>query len=163
MIFLTVGTQFPFDRLVKCIDEFIGRNGFEDEVFAQIGHSSYRPRNFEYVESLEKGKFDRLIQNASHIIGHAGIGTIITALDNNKPLLVMPRLKKQGEVVNDHQAAIAKKFEELGQVLAAYSAKELPEKIKLLSSFVPKVRESQAHIVAQRITRFLNKLSISGG
>ena len=68
MIFLTVGTQFPFDRLVKAIDELISQNGFKQKVFAQIGDSSYQPRNFEYVKSLEKSEFDRSVQKASSIV-----------------------------------------------------------------------------------------------
>ena len=49
MIFLTVGTQFPFDRLVQCTDEFISRNGFEEEIFAQVAETSYKPRNFDSI------------------------------------------------------------------------------------------------------------------
>jgi beta-1,4-N-acetylglucosaminyltransferase len=159
MIFLTVGTQFPFDRLVKSIDEFINQNGFEDEIFAQIGKSTYRPRNFEYVEFLNKKNFDGYVNNASGLISHAGIGIIMQSLDNSKPLLVMPRLRKLGEVVNDHQLAIAKKFEESGHILAAYSEKELPMKIKQLNTFRLKKRETQAHLVIKRISRFLNEFT----
>jgi len=162
MIFLTVGTQFPFDRLVKSVDEEISQNGFEEEIFAQISDSSYQPCNFEYVKSLEKSEFDYWTLKASAIIGHAGVGTITMALDRNKPLLVMPRLKKYGEVVNDHQVAIARKFEELGLVLVAYSMEQLPEKIKQLRTFMPKTRGNQTQLVSQRISKFLNKLSVSG-
>ncbi|MBA7651210.1 hypothetical protein ES703_59027 [subsurface metagenome] len=158
MIFLTVGTQFPFDRLVKCVDDAVSQNGFKEEIFAQIGESSYRPRNFEGVSSLEKRLFDKRIREASGIISHAGIGTIMMALDNRKPLLVMPRLRKYGEVVNDHQVAIARKFEELGHILVAYDTKDLLQKMKQLRTFVPRKRKAQPHAVAERIARFLNEL-----
>lgn len=158
MIFLTVGTQFPFDRLVKSVDRLLSQNGFEEEIFAQIGDGSYRPHNFEAVSSLEKHVFDKHIREASGIISHAGMGTITMALENNKPLLVMPRLKRYGEVVNDHQVAIAKRFELLGHVLVAYEAKELPKKIKQLRTFVPCKREAQRQVVTERITRFLKEL-----
>ena len=117
MIFLTVGTQFPFDRLVKAVDKAAGANGFEEHIVAQIGESSYCPENFEAAPALEKAVFDQHISKADCIISHAGMGTITMALDHRKPLLVMPRLKKYGEVVNDHQRAIAKKFEQLGYLL----------------------------------------------
>lgn len=159
MIFLTVGTQFPFDRLVKCVDDAVSQDGFKEEIFAQIGKSSYRPRNFEGVSSLEKRLFDKRIREASGIISHAGMGTIMMALDNRKPLLVMPRLSKYGEVVNDHQVAIARKFEELGHILVAYEAEELPEKIEQFKTFVPQKREAQPQAVAERIERFLNNLA----
>jgi len=161
MIFLTVGTQFPFDRLVKAVDELVGRNGFDEEIYAQIGDSSYQPRNFKAIPLLEKKVFDKRISEASCIVSHAGMGIMTMALDNEKPLLVMPRLRRYREVVNDHQVAIAKKFEQLGYVLAAYSVEELPEKIQQLSTFTPKKRVSQVQLVAGRITEFLNGVSIS--
>ncbi len=160
MIFLTVGTQFPFDRLVKSVDEVISQNGFEDEIFAQIGDSLYRPHNFEAVSSLEKHLFDKRMRQASSIISHAGMGTITMALEINKPLLVMPRLKRYGEVVNDHQVAIARRFELLGHILAAYETEELPRKIEQLKTFVPRRRKAQPQAVTERVAHFLNELSM---
>jgi UDP-N-acetylglucosamine transferase subunit ALG13 len=158
MILLTVGTQFPFDRLVKAIDEAAGQNLFEEEIWAQVGQSSYQPRNFKSVKFLEKHLFEQWAQKASKVISHAGMGTITMAMENEKPLLVMPRLKKHGEVVNDHQVAIAKKFEELGHILAAYEPSDLQEKIVALKNFVPRRRKPQADVVTKRILKFLNDL-----
>jgi len=161
MIFLTVGTQFPFDRLVKAVDEAVGRAKFEEEIFAQVGITSYHPRNFEAVPLLEKTLFDEHFREADSIISHAGMGTITMALENRKPLLVMPRLRKYGEVVNDHQFAVAGKFEQLGYLLVAYEAEELPAKIEKLKSFVPQDRRPQTKVVAKRISTFLHELSES--
>lgn len=158
MIFLTVGTQFPFDRLVKAVDDIFEQDLIDEELFAQIGESKYKPWNFEYMDFLDTHLFDDWMQKASGIIGHAGMGTITMALDRKKPLLVMPRLKKYGEVVNDHQIAIARKFEQLGHVLVAYEKEELPEKIKQLKTFVPRERQAQHKVVAERIGRFLKEL-----
>jgi UDP-N-acetylglucosamine transferase subunit ALG13 len=159
---LTVGISFPFDRLVKAIDEANDNFPINERIFAQIGNSSYQPRSFEYVHYLKKSEFDNWTRKATHIIGHAGMGTILMALDNHKPLLVMPRLRKYSEVVNDHQVAIARKFEELGHILAAYKTDDLPEKIENLKSFVPRPRKSQAESVAERISRFLTQLNTIG-
>ena len=134
----------------------------DEEIFAQIGESSYKPHNFESVISLDKKVFDERLKKASGIISHAGIGTITMALDNKKPLFVMPRSKKYGEVVNEHQAAIARKFEELGHILVAYKTEELPLKIEELKNFVPRKREAQPQAVAKRIARFLNDLANNG-
>jgi len=161
MIFLTVGTQFPFDRLVKAVDKAAGTNGFNEKIVAQIGESSYCPGNFNSVAAFEKVVFDQHFSKADSIISHAGMGTITMALDQRKPLLVMPRLKKYGEVVNDHQLAIAKKFEQLGYLLVAYSDEEVPVKMKQLKSFVPQERLPCADVVAERISIFLNELSRS--
>jgi UDP-N-acetylglucosamine transferase subunit ALG13 len=162
MIFLTVGTQFPFDRLVRAVDEAFDNGLVGEEVFAQTGETSYKPRNFEAVARLEKGLFDNYVRQASGIISHAGIGTITMALDNHKPLLVMPRLKKYGEVVNDHQVAIAKRFEQSGYVLVAYESEELPKKIEQLKTFVPCKRKATPEAVAKRIALFLRSLVTNG-
>ncbi|MBN2593266.1 MAG: hypothetical protein JXA81_07145 [Sedimentisphaerales bacterium] len=162
MIFLTVGTQFPFDRLVKAVDRAAGTNGFDENIVAQIGESSYCPQNFEAATALEKAVFDRYFNEADSVISHAGMGTITMALDQRKPLLVMPRLKKYGEVVNDHQLAIAKKFEQLGYLLVAYNAEDVPDKMKQLKSFVPEMRQPCPDVVAARIATFLNDLSRLG-
>ena len=158
MIFLTVGTQFPFDRLVKSVDEAISRDSFGEEIFAQIGESSYQPRNFEAVPFLEKGLFDRHMREASGIISHGGIGTIAMAMEHNKPLLAMPRLKRYREVVHDHQVAIVRRFELSGYILVAYEAAELPAKIKQLNNFVPRQRKAEPQAVAERIATFLNEI-----
>jgi len=159
MIFLTVGTYpLPFERLVKATDTMITKGFIEEEVFAQIGVCNYKPQNMEYVEMLQKEVFDDYFEKASAVISHAGIGTITMALDNNKPLLVMPRLKKHGEVVNNHQVANAKRFEEFGHILVAYDIEDLPNGIRKLKNFIPQKRKANPEAVADRIRRFLNSL-----
>jgi len=161
MIFLTVGTQFPFDRLVRAVDEAAGENGFNEKIIAQIGDDSYCPKNFEAVSALDKAAFDKHFCQADSIISHAGMGTIMMALEQKKPLLVMPRLRKYGEVVNNHQFAIAEKFEQLGYLLVAHRAEDVPVKIEMLSSFVPRERRPKANVVAGRISAFLSEMSES--
>jgi UDP-N-acetylglucosamine transferase subunit ALG13 len=157
MIFLTVGTSFPFDRLVQAMDEHVSQGRIDPDIFAQVGKGGYRPRNFESVETLDKGRFDEYFEKAEAVIAHAGMGTITMALERHKPILVMPRLKKYRELVNDHQLATAKHFEQLGHVIAAYDINELPEKLNLLKSFQPAPRGSQVDKVAERIGTFLHQ------
>ena len=157
MIFLAVGTQFPFDRLVKALDECLDTGVIDDEIFGQIGETSYRPRNFRSTSFLEKKEFDRTLMKASRVIGHAGIGVIRTAMENDKPLLVMPRLKKYHEVVHDHQVEIARKFEKLGHILVAYSEEDLSLKARELQNFIPSKREVQIDSVVKRISDFLKQ------
>jgi beta-1,4-N-acetylglucosaminyltransferase len=157
MIFLTVGTQFPFDRLVKAVDDLCARGLIREQVVAQIGDSKYCPRHFEAKTSLDKSAFDRTVEQASALIGHAGMGTITMALEHSKPLLVMPRRKKYGEVVNDHQVVLAIKFEALGHILLARDETELADKIQGLTRFVPRPRTVDPDAVARRIGVFLNE------
>jgi beta-1,4-N-acetylglucosaminyltransferase len=159
VIFLTVGTQFPFDRLVRAVDEALGGSAVEDDVFAQVGRGGYRPRHMEWVETLERGDFGKRVASAKTLIGHAGVGTILAALAAGKPLLVMPRLRRYGEIVNDHQVATARKFAELGHVLLAYDESEIPAKLAALGSFVPVPRHADPARVIVRLKAFLDKVA----
>lgn len=125
MIFVTVGTQLPFDRLITAVDEWAGaRRG--REVFAQIGPSRLRPRHIEFAKFISPEECRQRMQDARAIVAHAGMGTILTALELGKPLVVMPRRAALGEHRNDHQLATAHRFAELGRLKVAFDAHELP-------------------------------------
>lgn len=124
MIFVTVGAQMPFDRLIARVDEWAGARARTD-VFAQIGPSEYRARHIETTPFLAPADFRSRVESCSAIVSHAGMGTIITALQYAKPLLVLPRLGDLGETRNDHQTSTARRFAESGRVLAAFDDDEL--------------------------------------
>jgi UDP-N-acetylglucosamine transferase subunit ALG13 len=158
MIFLTVGTLFPFDRLVNAVDEAVANGLITEDVFAQIGKGAKRPENIESVETLDKVTFDEVISESSCMISHAGMGSIQAALSKDKPLLVMPRLHKYSEHINDHQVATAEKFEELGHLLAVYHLENIPQRLEDIKSFVPTQRHTQVDKVVERISDFLESL-----
>lgn len=159
MIFVTVGTSFPFDRLVRAVDEAVEQGAITEEVFAQVGVGGCRPRSFASVETMNKVEFDEYFSRSSAIISHAGMGTISMACERGKPILVMPRLKIHKELVNDHQTIAARRFEQMGHVLAAYDAKQLVDKCAQLSRFTPTPRAAEPQAVAERIAFFLKTLS----
>ena len=76
MIFVTVGTQLPFDRLVKAVDAWAGGNR-ETAAFAQIGSSAYKPAHMEWAAYLPADAFRRKLEAASLIVSHAGIGNLL--------------------------------------------------------------------------------------
>jgi len=108
MIFLTVGTQLPFDRLVSAIDAWSGKNGIE--VVAQIGNSSLHPKHLRWSRFMSTQEFRECFSAADAIVAHAGMGTILTGLDLGKPVVVVPRLAAHGEHRNDHQLATVKQL-----------------------------------------------------
>jgi UDP-N-acetylglucosamine transferase subunit ALG13 len=124
VIFATVGTQLPFDRLIGALDDWAGMAPGR-EVFAQIGPSRLRPRHIEYAEFVPPAECANRMRASSAIVAHAGMGTILTALELGRPLLVMPRRAALGEHRNDHQLATARRFVELGRVKVAFDESEL--------------------------------------
>jgi UDP-N-acetylglucosamine transferase subunit ALG13 len=107
---------------------------------------------------LDKAAFDVNFRKSSHVISHAGIGTITMALESCKPMLAMPRLKKYGEVVNDHQVDFAKRLAQLGHILIANDVDELLRIIPKLMDFIPCKRKSDQGAVTANIADFLGRL-----
>ena len=123
-IFVTVGAQIPFDRLVRTVDAWAGGRA-DVECFAQIGEGGVVPRNMPWTELLPPGRFREELQRADLVVAHAGMGTIISALQYSKPLLVMPRRAVLRETRNDHQVATADRFAELQGISVARDEAEL--------------------------------------
>ncbi|MFR9629245.1 MAG: glycosyltransferase [Rikenellaceae bacterium] len=125
MIFVTTGTQAPFDRFLKMVDELAG--DFDEEVVAQAITSDYEPQNLKMVGFIPPDEFNRIFAEARIVIAHAGMGTIISALTGNKPIIVVPRLAYLGEHRNEHQMVTAMRMNELGYVHVVYDKKQLRE------------------------------------
>jgi UDP-N-acetylglucosamine transferase subunit ALG13 len=123
----------PFDRLIKGVDEWAGRRGVSD-VFAQIGPTDFRPRHVQWAKFLEVGEFNARMNQARVVVAHAGMGSILTALEMGKPILVMPRRGSLRETRNDHQVATAKRFVELGRVAVAFDEEELSVRLDELEA-----------------------------
>lgn len=128
MIFVTVGTQLPFDRLVKTVEKWALESQTHD-VFAQTGASNYQPSAISSSRFLGVDEFDERVAAAELLISHAGMGSIITAMEMSKPIVVMPRLAKFGEHRNDHQLATVSKFSKLSNVFVAESEAHLAKTI----------------------------------
>ncbi len=124
MIFATVGGQTPFDRLIKAVDDWAESRG-RDDVFAQIGKSELRPRRVGWTAFLDPPAFRRRVAEARLIVAHAGMGSILTALELGKPLLVLPRLAALHETRNEHQSATVQRFAGRGMFVAAADEREL--------------------------------------
>lgn len=129
MIFVTIGTQIPFDRFIKIIDEIA--ETIDEEFYVQALTGNYKPRNFKIVDFINPDEFNRVVQEARLIISHAGIGSILSAMDFNKPIIIFPRLAKLKEHRNDHQIATAKAMKERNYAYVAYNQQELIDFLKM--------------------------------
>lgn len=128
MIFVTIGTQEPFDRLIETMDRISLKVGIE--VVAQVStRSKLKVENMKTLDFIAPADFDKLFNEAQLIVAHAGMGTIISALVNKKPLIVLAREKKLMEHRSDHQIATAKYLEELGYLNVAKDIEDLEMKI----------------------------------
>lgn len=159
MILLSVGTQFPFDRLVKAVDEWAACVGRKD-ILAQIGPSSYRPRMMECFGLVSPDEFRDMQERAELIIAHAGMGSILTAMEMNKPIIVFPRDHTLGEHRNAHQLATADRFEFTPGVFVVRDTASLSERLNNLDKlFAAKDRpRAELYRLADNLRTFVNQV-----
>ncbi|MBI2085056.1 MAG: beta-1,4-galactosyltransferase [Candidatus Aenigmarchaeota archaeon] len=158
MIFVTVGThKDPFDRLIKKMDQLIEDGSLKENVVMQIGNATYEPKNCEYYRFVGADKFEELYKNADTIICHAGAGSIINALKNNKHLVVVPRLKKFHEHTDDHQLDLAEAMENAGKAICVRDINDMDASIKkaAASSGVP-----QSNTLEKKISEYLETVAV---
>lgn len=120
VIFVAVGTRnYQFDRLFKKLDELYENGTLSEEMFAQIGVSTYRPRYYRYKDYISPEEFAQKVQEADIVVSHGASGSIMRALNAGKKVIAVTRLEKYNEHINDHQIQNNEAFSSNGYVLMA--------------------------------------------
>lgn len=159
MIFVALGTQkFQFNRLLQMIDQLLADGKIAEPVFAQIGNSDYEPRNFQYASFLDKNELEKKIRECDVLITHSGVATIIAGLKNDKKVIVVPRLAKYGEHVDDHQVQIAESFSKQNYVIMCTENDKLEELIVKAKHHEFAKYTSQRRQMVKTIEDFLGKI-----
>jgi len=158
MFFITVGSQkFQFNRLLKKIDELIDKSIIKDNVYAQIGVSDYKPQKYEYVDFMTQDEFNKKLDEANLIITHAGTGVIINAVKREKKVIAIPRLKKYGEHVDDHQIQLIQQFDELNFIEPCYELDEIENKIEKIKNKKYNKYVSNTQNIIDSIIKFIEQ------
>lgn len=122
MIFVTVGTQLPFDRLIDAMDNL--STELDEHVIAQTLRDHRWPR-LKTVPRLSEDAFVTTCRKARCIVGHAGIGTYLAACEHKKPVILMPRRRALGEHRSDHQMDTAEVLTHRDGVQVVHSTEDL--------------------------------------
>lgn len=137
MILVTVGTHTDgFCRVVEAMDRIAVQ--IDEEVVMQIGTTPYRPHTARWFTFTTQKEMEALCEQARVIVSHAGAGSILTALRHKKPLIVIPRLQKYGEHIDDHQLELAEALSQANMLLVANETAEIPEMLDVGASFTPR-------------------------
>ena len=147
MIFVTVGTQDKeFRRLLEEVERLIKCGKINEPVVAQIGNTKFSTdlenSKMHLIEFTTPREVDALIENASFIITHGGVATIIEGLNRGKRIIAVPRLKRYKEHVNDHQLQIIENFDKSGFIIGLRGVEELEDALERVDGFVAKRYES---------------------
>lgn len=139
MILVLLGTQNnSFHRLLEEIQKNIDNGSIKEEVVVQKGYTKFESKNMTMYTQLPVDELKQLIDKANLIITHGGVGSIINAIEENKKVIAVPRLKKYKEHVNDHQLDIIKSFDDAGYIIGLDSVEKLGDALKNVKDFEPK-------------------------
>jgi UDP-N-acetylglucosamine transferase subunit ALG13 len=127
VIFVTVGSQMPFDRLIVAMDEWAAARPGLVTVLAQNGASAYRPRAMEFRQSLTPAEYSEAVRACKLMVAHAGMGSVLTAMEIGRPLVLLPRRGALRETRDDHQVETAKWLQHRDNVFVAMHENDLPE------------------------------------
>ena len=156
-ILVIVGThEQQFDRLVKASDALAKNH----DVFIQSGYSDYQPQIAEFEKMVSFKKIETLTKWADIIITHGGPGSILDALKIKKVPIVIPREKKYGEHVNDHQVQFAEYLKARQKIISTNNIEELEKMIDNYEKLTKDILvDSQFN--TKEFTKKLEELTIS--
>lgn len=158
MILVTLGTQDKeFIRILDKIDELIDKKIIKEEVIVQAGYTKYESKNMKVFDYVSKEELEEYIEQASFIITHAGVGTILDCLKRNKKVIAIPRLSKYNEHTNDHQVQIVEEFSKEKFILSIYEVDELENAIKSLKEFKPAKYKTNNKNMVKLIDDYIEK------
>lgn len=157
MILVLLGTQHnSFERLLKEIEKCIEKNIISDEVVVQAGFTKFKSNKMKMLDMVSMQELQELVNKADLVITHGGVGSITTSLKNNRKTIAVPRLKKYGEHVNNHQLQIVEAFEEKGYLKKVIEVEELPEAICNIKDFIPNKFESNTNNIIKIIEKYID-------
>ena len=116
MILVTVGTHDQqFNRLVEGADRVA--SGLDERVIIQRGCSNYVPSFAEHFRWTSSQQMESLTEQSRLVISQASAGAVILAIRMEKPLILVPRLKRHRENHNDHQLQLAQALDDINRVV----------------------------------------------
>ncbi len=145
MIYVTLGTQNnDFSRCLKAVEELMEVMNIEEDVIAQTGYTSYRPKKIKCVDFISEKQYQEYISEARVVISHAGSGALFSSIAHGKKIIAMARLAKYGEMLNDHQLELVKKLTSDGYILDG--TEDLIGAWKKIDDFVPRKNDFYCEI-----------------
>lgn len=153
-ILVLLGTQKnPFVRPLNQLEKL----ELKDDIIVQAGHTKFDSEKMKILPIISQQEYDKLNKEAEIVITHAGVGSIIQALKLGKPTIVIPRRKKYGEHLNNHQQQIANYYADKGYVIKIEEMSELGPAIERARDFkFPKISFDNNRI-RKLITEFIDE------
>lgn len=161
MILVLLGTQNnDFRRLLDEIEKNIEIGNIQEEVIVQAGYTKYKSDKMRIFNMISREELEKLVNKSNFVITHAGVGSIEMSLEKNKKVIAVPRLKKYGEHVNDHQKDIEQEFDKKGWIIGVDDVKNLDLALQKVQKFIPNKYEKlgNSQQMVNIIKTFIDKI-----
>ncbi len=158
MILVLLGTQNnQFKRLLEEIEKAIDNGIINERVVVQAGFTKFKTDKMHIFDMKPKEVIDNLVDEASLIITHGGVGSIILGLKKGKKVIAVPRLHEFGEHVNNHQRQIIDIFSKKGYIIGLQNVEDLSEALEDINDFTPNKYQSDNKKMLDIIDKFIEK------
>jgi UDP-N-acetylglucosamine transferase subunit ALG13 len=133
-VMVIVGTDHhPFDRLITWVNGWLDRHPDRvGEFFVQWGAAAVRPV-CAGAQFLTSDQLSSVLEGAGAVVCHGGGGSISDAWARGIVPIVVPRRRRLGEHVDDHQIHFSAKLAELGYIRVAQTPAEFTSLLDGLS------------------------------
>ena len=160
MILVTTGSSgAPFERLLTVVAGYDG----DEELVVQHGPSTIRPAGARCIDFLPFGQLSALVEQARVVVAHAGVGSILLCVAHGVRPIVVPRLARFGEVVDDHQLFLARKLDAAGAVTSVEDPSDLWPVVRSLSDWTSSSQGSGRSPLADDLKSYLDSVLSAAG
>jgi UDP-N-acetylglucosamine transferase subunit ALG13 len=123
MIFCSVGTQAPFERILGYLSEWSQKNPHVP-IIAQVGSDEKKRGSITAFKTIAEPFFSKHFNESKVVVSHAGMGNIIRSLELGKPIVIVPRDAERGEHINNHQYDTVENFSDFPSVFIAHDQED---------------------------------------
>lgn len=112
---VSLGSElWPFPRAIERVIELLP----DTDITWQVGVTEYRRDGSLLQQWLPADELRASIRASDVVVMHAGVGSVLVALDEGKVPVILPRRQRNMEMVDDHQAQIAELLADRGLAIS---------------------------------------------
>jgi UDP-N-acetylglucosamine transferase subunit ALG13 len=149
VIFVTVGTHHqPFHRLLGALASLATL----DELVVQHGNAPAPPEADVAVPYLSPSEIAGYVDRARAVVMHAGVGSFVVAWRVGHVPVMVPRLRRHGEHVDDHQSQLVRALEREHKIVAVWDVDQLADAVLAASPRRPRevARPGPLHLAVRQ-------------
>ena len=159
MILVLLGTiKLQFSRPLLEIENLCKHGIIKEKIIVQSGHTKYYSEYFEVIPFMKPDWLEKLIEESSIVITHAGTGSVLGAVRKNKKTIAVARYKELNEHVDDHQLDLLDEFSKKGYIIPWYKDDKLYELLQKIESFTPNIFISQKHKIIEYLINYIQDI-----